>query len=148
MSRDPATPPPSPGPDAVPDPDATLELPRPGPEAIGDAALSAGIHFPRLWQRFVEVTKRELDKVYERLDVKFDTWYGESFYNDKLQQVYDELTAAGLAEVSQGALVVFHPEHPRFKTQPFIIRQSDGARISAVASASTSRSLSTISGSA
>jgi arginyl-tRNA synthetase len=41
--------------------------------------------------------------------------------------VYNELTKLGLAEESQGALVVFHPEHPRFKTQPFIIRKSDGA---------------------
>jgi arginyl-tRNA synthetase len=33
----------------------------------------------------------------------------------------------GLAETSEGALVVFHPEHPRFKTQPFLVRKADGA---------------------
>ena len=39
----------------------------------------------------------------------------------------DQLTEAKLAQESQGALVVFHPEHPRFKTQPFIMRKADGA---------------------
>ena len=38
-----------------------------------------------------------------------------------------ELQEAGLAEESEGALVVFHPEHKRYAKQPFIIRKSDGA---------------------
>jgi arginyl-tRNA synthetase len=41
--------------------------------------------------------------------------------------VLGELQKLGIAEESQGALVVFHPEHPRFATQPFIIRKADGA---------------------
>jgi arginyl-tRNA synthetase len=80
-----------------------------------------------LWKKINAISASAFEEIYRKLDIHFDHQLGESFYNDKLQQVYDELTAAGLAEESQGALVVFHPEHPRFKTQPFIIRKSDGA---------------------
>ena len=54
------------------------------------------------------------------------TW-ARAFTTTRWSRVYRELTAAGIASESEGALVVFHPEHPRFKTQPFIIRKSDGA---------------------
>ncbi|HXC03044.1 MAG TPA: arginine--tRNA ligase [Opitutaceae bacterium] len=80
-----------------------------------------------IWKKISDTSLAAFQKIYDLLGIRFDVVLGESFYNDKLQQVYDELTAGGLAQVSQGALVVFHPEHPRFKTQPFIIRKSDGA---------------------
>ena len=80
-----------------------------------------------LWHRINAISAGAFAEIYRQLDIAFDVQLGESFYNDKLQPVYQELTQAGLAEESQGALVVFHPEHPRFKTQPFIIRKSDGA---------------------
>lgn len=80
-----------------------------------------------IWRRINEVSLEAFQKIYDQLGIKFDYTLGESFYNDKVDQVYDELTRIGLAEESQGALVVFHPEHPRFKTQPFLIRKSDGA---------------------
>jgi arginyl-tRNA synthetase len=80
-----------------------------------------------LWRSFTEVSLRAFEEIYVRLGIRFDHNLGESFYNDKVDQVYRELTAEGLAQESAGALVVFHPEHPRFKTQPFIIRKADGA---------------------
>jgi arginyl-tRNA synthetase len=80
-----------------------------------------------LWHKIIALSASAFTEIYRLLDIRFDHQLGESFYNDKLPQVYTELTAAGLAEESQGAQVVFHPEHPRFKTQPFIIRKSDGA---------------------
>jgi arginyl-tRNA synthetase len=80
-----------------------------------------------LWKTFSEVSQRAFDEIYVRLGIRFDHYLGESFYNDKLEPVYRELTSLGLAEESQGALVVFHPEHPRFAKQPFIIRKGDGA---------------------
>ncbi|HXA80031.1 MAG TPA: arginine--tRNA ligase [Opitutaceae bacterium] len=80
-----------------------------------------------IWKKISDTSLTAFQKIYDLLGIRFDVVLGESFYNDKLSQVYDELTASGLAQVSQGALVVFHPEHPRFKTQPFIIRKSDGA---------------------
>jgi len=80
-----------------------------------------------IWHRINAVSLEAFQKIYDQLGIKFDYTLGESFYNDKVGRVYAELIEAGLAEESQGALVVFHPEHPRFKTQPFIIRKSDGA---------------------
>ncbi len=80
-----------------------------------------------LWRKINTISAGAFEDIYRQLDIHFDHQLGESFYNDKLQRVYDELGTAGLASESQGALVVFHPEHPRFKTQPFIIRKSDGA---------------------
>ncbi len=80
-----------------------------------------------LWKLFSEVSQRAFDEIYARLSIRFDHYLGESFYNDKVEPVYQELTRLGLAEESQGALVVFHPEHPRFAKQPFIIRKADGA---------------------
>jgi arginyl-tRNA synthetase len=80
-----------------------------------------------LWRKFTEVSLRAFQEIYDRLGIKFDHHLGESFYNDKVDRVYRELTETGLAQESEGALVVFHPEHPRFKTQPFLIRKADGA---------------------
>lgn len=87
----------------------------------GDPANTA------IWQRISEVSLAAFQRIYDQLGIRFDYTLGESFYNDKVEQVYRELTETGLAEESQGALVVFHPEHPRFKSQPFMIRKSDGA---------------------
>ena len=93
-----------------------------------------------LWQKFSDVSLAAFQQIYDRLGIKFDHHLGESFYNDKVEQVYHELTETGLAEISEGALVVFHPEHPRFKTQPFLIRKGDGASNYASTDLATARS--------
>jgi arginyl-tRNA synthetase len=80
-----------------------------------------------IWTRINEVSLAAFQAIYDQLGIKFDVTLGESFYNDKVERVYRELVDCGLAVESQGALVVFHPEHPRFATQPFIIRKRDGA---------------------
>ena len=80
-----------------------------------------------IWKKINDVSLAAFQKIYDRLGLRFDHTLGESFYNDKIERVYRELTECGLAVESEGALVVFHPDHPRFKTQPFIIRKSDGA---------------------
>jgi len=80
-----------------------------------------------LWRQINATSSAAFRKIYEQLDIRFDHELGESFYNDKLDRVYAELRDCGLATESQGALVVFHPEHPRFAKQPFIVRKSDGA---------------------
>src|ERR1019366_315487 len=80
-----------------------------------------------LWRRINEASLAAVQRIYGRLGVRFDETLGESFYNDKVGRVYAELSAAGISTQSEGAQVVFHPEHPRFKTQPMIVRKSDGA---------------------
>lgn len=80
-----------------------------------------------LWQQVNRLSIDSLNRIYARLGVRYDHFLGESFYRDRIEPVYRELIAAGLAVESEGALVVFHPEHPRFAKQPFIVRKSDGA---------------------
>ena len=80
-----------------------------------------------IWKRINEVSLEAFQVIYDQLGIRFDVTLGESFYNDKVERIYQELTDCGLAELSLGAQVVFHREHPRYKTQPFIIRKSDGA---------------------
>lgn len=80
-----------------------------------------------LWERVNELSIQGLETIYQQLDVKYDCYLGESFYRDKVEQVYQELRDTGLSQESEGAVVVFHPDHPRFAEQPFIVRKSDGA---------------------
>lgn len=80
-----------------------------------------------LWKKIVTISNRACQDIYDRLNIEIDITLGESFYRDKVERIYTELTATGIAEESEGAFVVFHPEHPRFATQPFIIRKKDGA---------------------
>lgn len=79
-----------------------------------------------IWDRCIELSKIGLQKIYDRLDVKFDHWLGESFYNDQLAPVVDELLASGIAEESDGAICVFFPEVEKLADKPTIIRKSDG----------------------
>lgn len=82
-----------------------------------------------LWKKFSDVSLAAFQQIYDRLGIRFDHNLGESFYNDKVERIYRELTdtTPPLAVESEGALVVFHPEHPRFAKQPFLIRKADGA---------------------
>jgi len=80
-----------------------------------------------LWRRINASSLAAFQRIYDRLGIRFDETLGESFYNDKVERVYAELAADGISSMSDGAQVVFHPEHPRFKTQPMIVRKSDGA---------------------
>lgn len=80
-----------------------------------------------LWETINQSSYSAFERIYDRLGVRFDLVLGESFYRDKVEQVYRELTEQDIAQESEGALVVFHAEHPRFATQPFIVRKSDGA---------------------
>jgi arginyl-tRNA synthetase len=80
-----------------------------------------------LWRRINEASLSAFQRIYDRLGIRFDETLGESFYNDKVERVYTELAADGVSTTSEGAQVVFHPEHPRFKSQPMIVRKSDGA---------------------
>ena len=80
-----------------------------------------------IWRTINDVSLAAFQAIYDQLGIKFDAMLGESFYNDKVERIYRELTETGLAQPSEGALVVFHPEHSRFAKQPFIIRKKDGA---------------------
>lgn len=76
-----------------------------------------------LWEQFVRLSLGEFEKIYKRLDVRFDLYRGESFYNDRLAGVVEQLQALGLAEESEGALVVKLEEE---KLPLCLVRKSDG----------------------
>ena len=63
-----------------------------------------------IWEQIVEISKIAFEKLFVQMGVEVDITLGESFYRDKVQRVYDELTQIGLAEESDGALVVWHDE--------------------------------------
>ncbi len=60
----------------------------------------------RIWRRFMEASRTENEKIYQRLGVSFDLQRGESFYNDRLPALVERLVRQGIAEESEGALVV------------------------------------------
>lgn len=85
-----------------------------------------------LWHQIVDISKVAFDRLFEQMGVKVDVTLGESFYRDKVERIYSELTETGLAEESDGALVVWHDEIPKFardneRPYPFNIRKRDGA---------------------
>ncbi|MGF1448817.1 MAG: arginine--tRNA ligase [Opitutales bacterium] len=81
----------------------------------------------RLWERINALSTEAMQPIYALLGLEFEHTLGESFYRDKVSRVYQELQDSELAQESDGALVVFHREHPRFKEFPFLIRKKDGA---------------------
>jgi arginyl-tRNA synthetase len=81
----------------------------------------------KLWERFVAISRREAEDTYDRLGVEFDTWHGESSYSDALPGVITDLVDSGLAQLSDGAMVVFFEENTGLGDNPFLIQKSDGA---------------------
>ena len=75
---------------------------------------------------FKEVTLRDAMKVYDVLGVRFDSYAGESFYNDKMDRVIRELKDKNLLEESEGALVV---DLEAYKMPPCLIVKRDGATL-------------------
>ncbi len=80
----------------------------------------------RLWREMIALSQSQFDRVYARLGVKFDYTLGESYYNPMLKKVVDELTERGLAELSDGAMVVSFKDIPELKDHPAMVRKSDG----------------------
>ena len=80
-----------------------------------------------IWREMIDLSRHQFDEIYGRLGVKFDETLGESFYNDRLKGVVDELIDQGIAEESEGAQVVFFNDHKALKKHPAIVQKSDGA---------------------
>ena len=79
-----------------------------------------------LWKQMKDATIREVKKTYERMGVRFDSWAGESFYEDKMQPVIDELREKGISRVDKGATIV---DLSDWNMPPCIILKSDGSTI-------------------
>lgn len=80
-----------------------------------------------IWQKCVDVSLQGLSVVYGKLDVTFDHFLGESFYNDRLASLVEELKASGIAQMSDGAQCIFFEDVPALAGKaPFMIQKTDG----------------------
>ena len=79
-----------------------------------------------LFEMFKKVTLEEVDKIYKLLNVDFDSYAGESFYNDKMGVIVDELNQKGLIKNSEGASIVDLEE---YDMPPCLILKSDGSTL-------------------
>ena len=88
-----------------------------------------------IWGWFKDITLRDTARVYDLLGVSFDSYAGESFYNDKMDRVVNELKEKGLLTISNGASVVDLTEldadgkETKGSMPPCIILRSDGATL-------------------
>ncbi|MDQ2659861.1 MAG: arginine--tRNA ligase [Verrucomicrobiota bacterium] len=79
-----------------------------------------------IWNKCVAISMREFARTYDLLGIRYDIQRGESFYNDRLAGIVDRLLAAGIAQPSEGAIVVFFPDIAELADKPCLIRKSDG----------------------
>jgi arginyl-tRNA synthetase len=80
----------------------------------------------QIWKQMQALSQSQFEAIYGRLGVQFDHCLGESFYNARLKPVVQELIDTGLAQESEGAMVVYF-EEPELKAHPALVQKSDGA---------------------
>lgn len=79
----------------------------------------------QLWQWFRSESLKSFMKIYDELGITFDSYNGEAFYNDKMDEILDLLEHKGLLQESKGAEIVdLGPDMP-----PALIKKSDGATL-------------------
>lgn len=79
-----------------------------------------------LWRKMKDATIREVKTTYQRMDIDFDSWAGEAFYEDKMPAIIGELKERGISRLDQGAQIVDLSE---WNMPPCIIVKSDGSTI-------------------
>lgn len=79
-----------------------------------------------IFEWFKAITLKEVGKTYDLLGIKFDSYAGESFYEDKMQPIIDELREKHLLKVDNGASIVDLSE---YSMPPCLILRSDGATL-------------------
>lgn len=79
-----------------------------------------------LWKWFKDVSLEEFERIYKLLDISFDSYNGESFYNDKMAPVIKELDDKGLLEESDGAKLVRLDDQDM---PPCLITKNDGSTL-------------------
>lgn len=78
----------------------------------------------KVWERFKDLSLKEFQQVYNLLGTKFDSWNGEAFYSDKMQEVVEILENTGKLIESEGARIIDLEE---YKMAPCIIEKSNGS---------------------
>jgi arginyl-tRNA synthetase len=79
-----------------------------------------------IWREMIALSQKQFDEIYSRLGVKFNVTLGESFYNNRLTPLIEELLEKKIARESEGAIAIFFDDNPQLKEHPALIRKSDG----------------------
>jgi len=79
-----------------------------------------------IYERVIEIARKEAERLLDILDIHFDSWKGEASYAPELENVIKFLDSKGLLTVSQGATVV---DLSKFDMPPCLVRRSDGASL-------------------
>lgn len=79
-----------------------------------------------LWQWFRDESLVEFNRIYDKLDVTFDSYNGEAFYNDKMDEGIQILEEKGLLQESKGAKIV---DLESYNLPPALIMKTDGATL-------------------
>lgn len=79
-----------------------------------------------LWQWMRDVSLKEFNRVYDMLNIKFDSFAGESFYSDKMPRVIDIMNEKGILEDSQGARIV---DLEKYGMPPALVQKRDGSTL-------------------
>uniref|UniRef100_UPI00288913C3 arginine--tRNA ligase n=1 Tax=Peptoniphilus grossensis TaxID=1465756 RepID=UPI00288913C3 len=80
----------------------------------------------KIWKWFREISLKEFNRVYDMLDIHFDSYNGESFYSDMLPEVIKEIRDKNLLEESEGAEII---NLDKYDLPPAIVVKSDGTSI-------------------
>ncbi|MCH5279251.1 MAG: arginine--tRNA ligase [Christensenellaceae bacterium] len=87
------------------------------------------MHEPEEWalfQWFKDVTLKDVARVYDMLGITFDSYNGESFYEDKMPAIIKELADKGISKLDKGMTIV---DLSDYDMPPCIILKSDGSTI-------------------
>ncbi|MEM6912099.1 MAG: arginine--tRNA ligase, partial [Verrucomicrobiota bacterium] len=76
-----------------------------------------------IWKECVAVSQGGLETIYQALEIRFDHWLGESFYNDRLPGLVEEFLAKGVATESEGAICIFSDREGPEEKDPFLIQR-------------------------
>jgi len=79
-----------------------------------------------LWEKFKNYSLEEFNRIYKMLDISFDSYAGESFYNQFIEKTIDKMNKMGLTETSQDALIV---NLEKYDMPPCLIRKKDEASL-------------------
>ncbi|MFA6392945.1 MAG: arginine--tRNA ligase [Candidatus Paceibacterota bacterium] len=84
-----------------------------------------------IWKRCIEISKKEFDRIYKKLQITpFDTMYGESFFEDKMAVVIDDVKEKNIGKESEGAFIVEFAEEKNLS--PLLLLKKDGSSLYAL----------------
>jgi arginyl-tRNA synthetase len=91
-----------------------------------------------IWKRCIEISKKEFDRIYKKLNVTpFDTMYGESFFEDKMTTVIDDVKEKKIGKESEGAFIIEFDEDK--KIPPLLLLKKDGSSLYALRDLATDK---------